>query len=83
MEAATARAEEVERFALVMVYPTQESDGSMTHIMHTVMPDERPIAVRKVDLVGRTPCIHIPLSACSATTIVITAGGGGAGPLPR
>lgn len=40
-----ARAEAVERFALVMVHPTQEADGSLTHILHTLLAEERPIAV--------------------------------------
>lgn len=71
VEAATARAEEVDRFALVMVHPTQELDGSMTYIMHTMMPNERPIAVRLFDLIDRMPCIYILLSACSAIESII------------
>lgn len=41
-----ASAEEVERFALVMVHPTREEDGSLTHILHTLLPEERPTEVR-------------------------------------
>lgn len=41
-----ASTEEVERFALVMVHPTREEDGSLTHILHTLLPEERPIEVR-------------------------------------
>lgn len=34
---------DIARFALVMVYPTREVDGSLTHLMRTLHPHERPI----------------------------------------
>lgn len=52
-----ARPEEVERFALVMVHPTREEDGSLTHILHTLLPEERPIEVRgSVGATSPGPC---------------------------
>lgn len=39
------REEVLERYALVMVYPTRETDGSLTHILHTLQPEERLIPV--------------------------------------
>ncbi len=36
------------RYALVMVYPTREADGSLTHLLHTLTRKERPALVEKV-----------------------------------
>jgi hypothetical protein len=54
-----ARAEEVERFALVMVHPTREEDGSLTHILHTLLPEERPTEVRRLVCVCVCVCVCV------------------------
>ena len=37
--------EVVARYVLVMVYPIREEDGSLTHLLHTLRGEERPLEV--------------------------------------
>lgn len=71
-----APAEEVERSALVMVHPTREEDGSLTHILHTLLPEERPIEVRAMQ-----NALSWSLFRSNTSLLPHPAGGGGAGAL--
>jgi len=79
-----ARAEEVERFALVMVHPTREADGSLTHILHTLLPDERPIEVRRQSVIVACLLPWPPFDPRKSAhpTQPLLAGRGSAVPLP-
>ncbi len=57
------------RYALVMVYPTREADGSLTHLLHTLTPKERPLAL-----------VETVLAETAATTTTTTTSGSAIAP---